>query len=107
MISTHDMFGFGILSAKSADYLTSNKMSKEDKKILTTLDFLNSTIKLAALDNKTFAEYPMVFTLEEVDIMNAARALLEEIGYDIELEVLTTPIQPQKAIYNFKIRWEM
>lgn len=108
MLTAQDLFNFGVPSAKDADYLASNKMSDDEKQKLYLIQLISTNIRDTALANKSKTSETISNELiANVDIMNEIKQLLEEIGYDISLDVITTPLFPEKAVYTFHINWEM
>ena len=108
MLASQDLFNFGVPSAKDADYLASNKMSDEEKQKLHLIQLISTNIRDTALANKSKTSETISNELiANIDMMNEIKQLLEEVGYDISLDVITTPFLPEKAVYTFHISWEM
>lgn len=108
MLTPQDLFSFGVPSAKDADYLASNKMSDKEKQKLRFIQLISTNIRNAALANKSKISKTISNELiANIDIINEVKQLLEEIGYDVSLDIITTPLFPEKAIYTFHINWEM
>ena len=108
MLNSQDLFSFGVPAAKDADYLASNNMSDDEKQKLHLIQSISTNIKDTALANKNKTSETISSELiANIDMMNEIKQLLEEIGYDISLDVITTPFFPEKAVYTFHISWEM
>lgn len=108
MLNSQDLFNFGVPSAKDADYLSSNKMTDDEKQKLHLIQSISTNIRDTALANESKTSETISNELiANIDIMNEIKQLLEEIGYDISLDVITTPFFPGKAVYTFHISWEM
>ena len=108
MLASQDLFNFGVPSAKDADYLASNKMSDEEKQKLHLIQSISTNIRDTALANKSKTSETISNELiANIDMMNEIKQLLEEVGYDISLDVITTSFLPEKAVYTFHISWEM
>ena len=84
------------------------KMSDDEKQKLHLIQLISTHIRNTALANKSKTSETISNELiANIDMMNEIKQLLEEIGYDISLDVITTPFLPEKAVYTFHISWEM
>ena len=103
MLNSQDLFSFGVPSAKDADYLASNKMSDDEKQKLHLIQLISTNIRDTALANKSKTSETISNELiANIDMMNEIKQLLEEVGYDISLDVITTPFLPEKAVYTME-----
>lgn len=108
MLTPQDLLNFGMPSAKDADYLASNKMPDEEKQKLHFIQLISTNIRDTALANKSKTSETITNELiANIDTMNEIKQLLEKIGYDVSLDIITTPLFPKNAVYTFHISWEM
>ena len=106
MINQGDLGDFGILSAKDADYISHNQIDDMDKTIMHVEILVNNFIARAALKNKT----ETCITLDNLsfntaDTLVTVKKLLEDLGYDVVLEIISCSLLSKKTIFMFKISW--
>ena len=106
MINQGDLGDFGILSAKDADYISHNQIDDKDKAIMHIEILVNDFKATAALKNETETCVTLDnLSFDTADTLVTVKKLLEDLGYDVVLEVISCNLLPKKTIFILKISW--